>query len=256
MNRITSEDVLRHKETGPWRELEGLARLVNEKAARGANTAFNPTLGGGTRLMLAMLHRISDDVDLFINDPQWLGYLTPRLNDAIEDLVTEYHEGATSLKLQLPQGEIDYIVSTPLLGLPNETSPDTLFALEPCAEVLAKKLFYRGSTLTPRDLFDWRMIDLLLPESELHLDRLAMVLDEKLGGIGIALKALALMESDNPSWTAIRTPYPLDLQETVAWAQARVELLRSMVAEQKAARAILEPPAAGAAARDGAAPSP
>lgn len=230
MKQITAEDVLRHKQSGSWRKLERAALMVNEQAARMANAAFSPALGGGTRLMLAMEHRISDDVDLFIHDPQWLGYLTPRLNDAIEDLVSSYHEGTTSLKLELEHGEIDYIVSTPLLGLPDEYSPDSCFALEPVAEVLAKKLFYRGSTLTPRDLFDWRMIELRMPAAQLHLEKLAGVLSGRLDGIASALQALSHVAPDNLRWAGIRTPYPLDLPEAVAWARARVEQFRLMVA--------------------------
>lgn len=230
MKPTTAQDVLRHKERGSWRVLESVALLANERAAKMANAVFTPALGGGTRLMLAMQHRISDDVDLFIHDPQWLGYLTPRLNDAIEELVSGYHEGTTSLKLELEQGEIDYIVSAPLLGLANERSADSCFELEPVAEVLAKKLFYRGSTLTPRDLFDWRMIESRLPAADLHLEKLATVLSVsgKLDGIARALLALSHMAPDNLRWAGIRTPYALDLPETVAWARERVEAFRIM----------------------------
>lgn len=228
---VTAADVLRHKHSGSWRELERVARLANERAAKMANTAFHPALGGGTRLMLAMEHRISDDVDLFFHDPQWLGYLTPRLNDAIEDLVSAYHEGTSSLKLELAQGEIDYIVSTSLLGLPEEHSSDSCFALEPVAEVLAKKLFYRGGTLTARDLFDWRMVELHLPQAELHLEKMALVLGDRLDGIASALQALSHVAADNARWTGIRTPYRLGLHETVAWAQGRVTHFRSIVAD-------------------------
>ncbi len=41
------------------------------------------TWGGGTVLMLRHQHRLSWDVDLFLNDPQLLSYLSPRLNDDI-----------------------------------------------------------------------------------------------------------------------------------------------------------------------------
>jgi hypothetical protein len=91
-------------------------------------------------------------------------------------------------------------------------------------------LFYRGITLTPRDLFDWRMIELRLPSADLHVDRLAVVLSDKLDGIASALQALSRVAPDNLRWAGIRTPYPLDLQETVAWARERVEALRAIAA--------------------------
>ena len=80
--------------------------------------------------MLGMEHRISDDIDLFIRDPQWIGYLTPRLNDKFEHLINSYDEGATSLKLKFNEGEIDFIVSMSLLGLENKVSSESLFPLE------------------------------------------------------------------------------------------------------------------------------
>lgn len=222
MKKITPEDIRQHKLTGKWRLLERLSDTTNKQAEKTANVPLRPALGGGTRLMLAIEHRLSDDVDLFISDPQWLGYLTPRLNDAIEEKVKNYHEGATSLKLELAEGEIDYIISTPLLGLPNESSPDSIYELEPVAEVLAKKLFYRGATLTPRDLFDWRMIEMHVPQEDLHLEKMAHVLRDKLAGIAQALDALSQLDPNHPRWSSIRTPYPLDLLETVHWAQERV----------------------------------
>lgn len=77
----TMADIQHHKTAGAWRVLEKLAVEIVNDAAENAKSDFKPVLGGGTRLMLAMAHRISDDIDLFIRDPQWIGYLTPRLND-------------------------------------------------------------------------------------------------------------------------------------------------------------------------------
>ncbi|CQR26456.1 hypothetical protein THICB1_10199 [Thiomonas arsenitoxydans] len=156
----TRDDVSQFKASGPWRELARAAAEMVADAEQRAGSKMDPKLGGGTRLMLAFEHRISDDIDLFIRDPQWIGYLTPRLNDRFESVMTGYEESATALKLRLPAGEIDFIVSMSLLGLPDEHASDVEvpFALEPVDEVLAKKLFYRGWALTPRDLFDWRAV--------------------------------------------------------------------------------------------------
>ena len=63
-------------------------------------------------------HRISKDVDIFVPDPQWLGYLTPRLNARAESLVSNYLEQAGFLKLYFNEGEIDFVACTPLTQAP------------------------------------------------------------------------------------------------------------------------------------------
>ncbi|WP_304350855.1 nucleotidyl transferase AbiEii/AbiGii toxin family protein [Comamonas testosteroni] len=229
MKIVTPEEVTRQILEGSWRSLERLAGITNQQAEKAANSSMNPVLGGGTRLMLAIAHRLSDDVDLFITSPQWIGYLTPRLNDAIEEHVSDYHEGTTSLKLELSVGEIDYIVSTPLLGLPNEKSELSIFELEPVAEVLAKKLFYRGHAITARDVFDWRQIEQRFPASELHIEKMVTVLGDRLDGIEKALHALSKNDlARSVAWERIRTPYPLEFDDSIEWGLQRVGQLREL----------------------------
>ena len=103
----THDEVSRFKTSGPWRALARVAADMVADAEQRAGAEMHPKLGGGTRLMLAFEHRISDDIDLFIRDPQWIGYLTPRLNDRFESVITGYEESATALKFRLPTGEID-----------------------------------------------------------------------------------------------------------------------------------------------------
>ena len=225
---ITIADIKAHKASGAWRTLEALAIEVVSDASKSAKSDFKPVLGGGTRLMLEMEHRISDDIDLFIRDPQWIGYLTPRLNDRFEDVISGYDEGATSLKFRFPQGEIDFIVSMSLLGLPNEVSPDCAFALEPVAEVLAKKLFYRGWALTPRDLFDWRMIETTLPPTVSHAPQIANLLAGRIDEIDAALTALDGSAKSQRAWEGIRTPSLPDFHESIQWAQTRLIAFRKM----------------------------
>ncbi len=71
------------------------------------------SFGGGTVLMLRINHRASKDIDLFVPDPQCLGYVNPRLSDAAESITTDYEENAEFIKLHLPAGEIDIVVGTP-----------------------------------------------------------------------------------------------------------------------------------------------
>lgn len=47
------------------------------------------TFGGGTVLMLRIGHRQSKDIDLFVPDPQYLGYLNPRLSDTAEQITAD-----------------------------------------------------------------------------------------------------------------------------------------------------------------------
>jgi hypothetical protein len=69
-------------------------------------------LGGGTVLMFRFEHRLSRDVDFFMRDVQWLGYITPRLNDVVAAMVEGYEEQANSLKLVLPAGDIDFVAAS------------------------------------------------------------------------------------------------------------------------------------------------
>jgi hypothetical protein len=114
------------------------------------------TFGGGTVLMLRIGHRQSKDIDLFVPDPQYLGYVNPRLSDVAEAITRDYTEQAESLKLVLPDGEIDIVVGSAL----TPRSYDAVqFAgrdikVETSAEIIAKKMWHRGDRAKARDLFD------------------------------------------------------------------------------------------------------
>jgi hypothetical protein len=114
------------------------------------------SFGGGTVLMRQYRHRVSKDVDIFVPDPQWLGYLTPRLNPVAEEKTGEYVEQAGFLKLYFPQGELDFIVAAALT--PSPWQPETIMGrtilVETPAEILAKKLTHRGAALKARDILD------------------------------------------------------------------------------------------------------
>jgi len=112
--------------------------------------------GGGSALAFKFHHRFSKDIDLFLYDPQWLGILTPRLNDDIEKLVKDYLEGPTFLKLYFSDFEIDFIVSRRLTGIPNFfiEIEDYKVPVESDIEIIAKKIFYKGLSLKIRDIID------------------------------------------------------------------------------------------------------
>jgi hypothetical protein len=112
------------------------------------------SFGGGTVLMRRFLHRVSKVIDIFVSDPQYLAYLTPRLNTKAETLTANYIEQAGFLKLYFPQGEIDFVASAPLTE--NPTVIETLFGrevrVETSTEIIAKKLWHRGEQFTARDI--------------------------------------------------------------------------------------------------------
>ena len=62
------------------------------------------TFGGGTVLMLRHNHRLSKDIDLFVPDPQYLGFVNPRLSDVAAAVSEDYVEAAEYIKLLLPEG--------------------------------------------------------------------------------------------------------------------------------------------------------
>lgn len=131
--------------------------LVLIDSTQGLGPALtNWSFGGGTVLMRRHFHRFSKDIDIFIPDPQWLGYLTPRLNGTAEKLTTDYVEAGESLKLRFPEGEIDFVASQPLTE--NPTVLEALFGrdvqVETSAEIVAKKIWHRGDRFTARDIFD------------------------------------------------------------------------------------------------------
>lgn len=222
VNGMTHDQVIAHRQSGSWRNLERAALSIIADVQEYAGSPFQPKLGGGTRLMLALDHRISHDIDLFIRDPQWIGYITPRLNDRVEALVAGYEEAADFLKLNLPDGEIDFIVRGSLLGLPDEASEDTTLPLEPVAEVLAKKLFYRGSVLTPRDLFDWWAVETLKP-GLVQKAEMGRLLENKRQGILIALELLPRSTAAAKLWNGILAPDKPDMADIAAWGRDALE---------------------------------
>ncbi|CAB3971154.1 hypothetical protein BCO9919_04669 [Burkholderia cenocepacia] len=152
---------------GPW---QGLFRhalgLIEEIRKHGTSNPFW-TFGGGTVLMLRHGHRVSKDVDIFVPDPQYLGYVNPRISDAAADIATNYEEHAGFVKLLLPDGEIDFVVSRNLMspGYDEWMLMDHVVKVETSAEIVAKKMWHRGDRPTARDLFDLCLVIEREPES-------------------------------------------------------------------------------------------
>jgi len=149
-----------------WRSLirRAVARLEAVGLARD-----EWTWGGGTVLMLRYRHRHSRDIDLFINDVQYLSYLSPRLHDRDMDDVLTYTEQANHLRLEYPEGEIDFLVVAPVFP---DLAPlqervdgmDGIIQLMTDKEIIGQKLHYRAATFTGRDLYDFVVVTKANPD--------------------------------------------------------------------------------------------
>lgn len=152
---------------GIWQTLLPHAfTLIDEIAQLGIPDPFW-TLGGGTVLMLRHQHRMSKDIDIFVPDPQYLGFVTPRLSDAAENVSPDYVEGPGYVKLLRPEGEIDFVAAPNLTAHPFEewTLLGRKIKVETSAEIVAKKLWHRGDRATARDLFDLALVIEREPEA-------------------------------------------------------------------------------------------
>lgn len=140
----------------PWQELFDQAMVCLDSCRDETPSWVRWSLGGGTALMLHLHHRLSRDIDIFVNDVQVLPRLSPRLNSVVESLAEDYLEAANYIKLTLPQGEIDFIAAPHLTPEPwqERTIRGRAILLETPTEIAVKKLFYRAQDLQSRDVFD------------------------------------------------------------------------------------------------------
>jgi predicted nucleotidyltransferase component of viral defense system len=162
--------------------------VIGEIAKHGRDDPFW-TFGGGTVLMLRYGHRFSKDVDIFVPDPQSLGFVTPRLSDVAESITSDYVEAASYVKLYLPEGEIDFVAAPNLTtpGFEFETILGQEVRVETSVEIIAKKMWHRGDRITGRDIFDFALIaarepDALMSASEFmvrHADAVFQQLDDR-----------------------------------------------------------------------------
>lgn len=112
--------------------------------------------GGGTALMLYFQHRESKDIDIFLSDAQYLTLLTPRLNNVVLDMSSDYVESSNFLKLRFANGEIDFIIAPHLTRNYYVTKKilGEKVRVETPEEIVIKKLFYRAEILKVRDVVD------------------------------------------------------------------------------------------------------
>lgn len=141
-----------------WSSLFDIAGSIIDQAQK-AIYPFEWTFGGGTALMLQIDHRESHDIDLFLDDPQVVPFLNPATQDyALDRAPSGYDtDGSRVLKLTFGDiGEIDFICCASITERPaNRVAVrGREVLLETPGEIIAKKIYYRGSRLQPRDMFD------------------------------------------------------------------------------------------------------
>ena len=150
-----------------WRLLLSRVIIGLEQLEQQGQAVPDWILGGGTALMLHSVHRSSKDIDAFIDDPQYLGIMSPDVTDVWD--CHAWDQAPHYLKLQYAEGEIDFIVSSPLSDLAttfHEVDLTDLPAkrkvtikIEHPAEIALKKMHHRPTMLKSRDIFDIAVAD-------------------------------------------------------------------------------------------------
>jgi hypothetical protein len=132
----------------PWEVLWDRAMVALDSLKVGFKGDVDWSFGGGTAMRLFYDHRQSKDIDIFVTDPHVISGLSPRLNDTTGLLTSAYNEQSNSLKLQFPEGEVDFIIAGKLVGdvpFAKREISGRMVNVETPIEVVAKKCFYRAA---------------------------------------------------------------------------------------------------------------
>ena len=124
-----------------------------------------------------------------MTDPQQLAFLDPTRRDFTFEVQPsgQSGDGARFVKLTFADlGEIDFIAGGALTSPAStaETVDSERLELETVAEIIAKKIHHRGSTITPRDIFD------IAAAGEKHADAIIIELRKLKDAVGQAISAL------------------------------------------------------------------
>ena len=145
-----------------WRRLFHIAvDLIDQLRENTGGYGFEWSFGGGTAMMIQIGHRESHDIDIFFDDPRLLGFIDPSRSRLRFDLVPSDYQG-DGLRFQKfafeDVGEIDFIVAGSLTSTPFEIREveGRAVQLETIPEIIAKKVYYRGSEAKPRGHFRYR----------------------------------------------------------------------------------------------------
>lgn len=150
---------MNNSKTSQWDILLREAYNLIDHVNRNHSIISSWTFGGGTAMMLQIGHRESHDVDLFLDDPQILPYLTAAVQEYDFKIGTPSYNGDGSGHLKIAfegVGEIDFIVTGHMTAKysTKKTILGRQIELETVPEIVAKKVRFRGSNIQPRDIFD------------------------------------------------------------------------------------------------------
>ncbi len=157
-----------------WQELMRLTLRAVDSITTAGEPSPRWTFGGGTALALDLGHRFSYDIDAFLDSAKLIQKLAPVINPVTrsicwnsETLRPDYQYPGHYLKLIVKGiGEIDFLGASPLLQdatTPFEFEGRTIVRERPC-EIIAKKIYLRGSTFKARDIFDLTGTYIALPD--------------------------------------------------------------------------------------------
>lgn len=161
-------------------------------------------------MMLQIDHRESHDIDIFLPDPQLLPLLDPQKRDfKLEVAPTEYEgDGTRFLKLAFKDiGQIDFIVGSSMTSSPTirRTIEGESVELENVPEIITKKIYHRGASIRPRDIFD------IAAAAEKHTDAIIEALRSYRDKVA---RTLLTLDKLNPDFVngaiadmAIKDPY-------------------------------------------------
>lgn len=114
------------------------------------------TLGGGTGLAISLTHRISYDIDIFFEHAAALKRLSPNANPKIRRLSDNWQQPGHYLKIERSDGDIDFLVTRSFAEpafFPFDFRGREI-RVETPLEIISKKIHFRGSQVTVRDIFD------------------------------------------------------------------------------------------------------
>jgi len=118
------------------------------------------SLGGGTVLALFYLqHRRSYDLDIFVHDPQYFSFLSPKwfIDHQSVFQSDNYLETADHISLATPTGvKVDFILAPHLTNKPSilRQVGRVECYIESVEEIIAKKIRYRRTQARTRDIVD------------------------------------------------------------------------------------------------------
>jgi len=145
------------------KQIKALNDLISEcKKLLPNNDLSFIRFGGGTALAIYHFqHRKSFDIDLFVTDPQILGYLSPKhwLEDSRLFNTAKYIDLANHIRLLTKENiKIDILVSQDFIGHAIIDNSQAFFHesiyVESLEDVLAKKIVYRKDQNKSRDIID------------------------------------------------------------------------------------------------------